>query len=469
MTKATIDDKNLPHLQQALDSAAMAPAFEEFFRREYPERGLSVEACYIGRVYHKPGKNCGILYHLRCRDRDLRLSSPVLHGKMFANGEAQDKILKAQPESWPGCGFWKPVRFWPEMEMLLHTFPYDPRLPYLGQLSEADFVKRQIEENLAGFGLSNEWKCRDLVWGVVKYMPTKRCILRYDLVFTDAANNLRPFAFYSKTYDSPRSRYVYEALQKIWASPACHTGVLNIPRPIAHLDSANTLWQLAWEGRGFTEVVGPTGWANLPRSGFVPKIASMLAALHQIPSTGLQLQSGASPAIMLKGVEEEVAKLLPFLPEHEEILTRLLTTMTTGAPSSAAPIPQVTLHGAFKLAQILCRVDPDGNSHLALVDFDAIACGDPHYDLAEFIASLVFLRISNGISAAPLGESVELFLSDYQKQTPWACKPQRLAWYVVAFLLGKIHSSLKRGETMGAANLAAAFDLVHEWLERVAK
>jgi len=468
MTQATIDDKNLPHLQQALDPAAMAPAFEDFFRREYPERGLKVEACRIGRVYHKPGKNCGILYHLRCRDRDHRLVAPVLHGKMFANGEGHEKIRKAQPESWPGCGFWKPIRFWPELEMLLYAFPYDPRLSYLGQLLKTDFVKQQVEANLPGFGLAAGWKCEEVVPNVVKYMPMKRCILRYEIVLTDAAKNRRQIAFYSKTYDSPKSRYVYEALQKICASPACHTGVLNIPNPIAHLDGANTIWQQAWEGKGFSEVVEKSGWANLPGSGYVPKIAAMLAALHQIAVPNSQLQRGVAPATILGHVEEEAADILRFLPERRETLQRVTNALTTFAPGPEQQIPHATLHGAFKLAQILCREKSGGQSELALVDFDAIACGDPLYDLAEFIASLVFLRASNGIPAAPLRESVELFLAEYQKLVPWSCDRRRLAWYVVAFLLGKLHSSLKRGEAVGVANMATAFDLVQEWLDLLA-
>ena len=464
MTQATIDDKTLPQLQQALDPAAMAPAFENYFRREYPERGLKVEACRIGRVYHKPGKNCGILYYLRCQDRDHRLVSTIIHGKMFANGEGDEKIRKAQPESWPGCGFWKPIRFWPDLEMLLYTFPYDPRLPYFGQLLETDFVKQQVEANLPGFGLPPGWKCDEVASNVVKYMPLKRCILRYEIVLTDAAKNRRQVIFYSKTYDSPKSRYVYEALQKVCTSPACHTGVLNIPKPIAHLDGANTIWQQAWEGKGFSEVVAQSGWANLPASGYVPKIAAMLAALHQIALPDSQLQRGVAPATILGHADEEVADILRFLPERQETLQRVRATLTTFLP---AQMPQATIHGAFKLAQILCREKPGGQSELALVDFDAVACGDPLYDLAEFIASLVFLRASDGIPAAPLRESVELFVADYQKHVPWSCDRRRLAWYVIAFLLGKIHSLLKRREARGAENIAAAFDLIDEWWSRL--
>jgi Ser/Thr protein kinase RdoA (MazF antagonist) len=462
MTKATLDDKTLPHLQPALDPEAMARAFESFFRREYPERGLSVEACEIGRVHHKPGKNCDILYHLRCRDCDRRVSSPVLHGKMFADGEGHGKIHKAQPESWPGCGFWKPARFWPEMAMLVHVFPYDPKLPYLGQLLEPDFVKQQVEANLAGFGLPAGWRCEEVVSSLIKYMPTKRCILRYEIALADAAKNRRPVVFYGKTYGSLKSRHVYEALREICGSPACAAGVLNVPQPITHIDGANTLWQQAWEGGGFCERAAQLGWGNLPASGFVHKIAAMLAALHQIALPDSLLHPGPSPSTVLGHAEDEIAKISQLLPERQDRLGQVVSRLTVSMPDPAAPTPQATIHGTFKLAQILCRDD-----ELALVDFDSIACGDPLYDLAEFVASLVYLGAMGVMPAASSSESVEIFLREYQQQAPWTCDRKRLAWYVVDFLLDRIHSALKRGDTVEVANISPAFDQLHAWLALV--
>jgi len=48
----------------------------------------------------------------------------------------------------------------------------------------------------------------------------------------------------------------------------------------------------------------------------------------------------------------------------------------------------------------------------------------------------------------------------------WPCDRRRLAWYVTAFLLGKIHSSLKRSEEAALANIEPAFELVRDWLEK---
>jgi hypothetical protein len=462
MNQAIIDDKNLPSLRQAMDPGLMAPAFEDFFSRQYPDRRLKVRACQVCRVYHKPGKNCDILYRLSGHDREERGFDQWFFAKISANDGDGSKAGKNAPVAWPGCDFWKPVSAWPEMSMVLHAFPYDPKLPYLGQLLDADFVRRQIEAHLPGLGLSTEWKCREVTCHKIKYMAGKRCILRYELVMTDTQNHHKPFVFYSKTYSSAKSRYVYEALRRLCASPACLDGSLSIPEPVAHVEAANTLWQKAWEGKKLPAVMNGIGWENFHDTGFPEKIASVLAALHQVEMPEAKLASGPSPALMVENVYGDVQDIMAFVPEKRAELEALTKTLGAWAPNFDGRAPRATIHGSFKVAQLLCR-----EQELGLVDFDSIANGDPLYDVAEFIASLVFLIVSDNIPAASIAKSVEIFLASYQKQVPWECDRQRLSWYVSAFLLGKIHAALKRMEPETIENMGLAFEVVREWMGRI--
>jgi hypothetical protein len=443
-------------LLRATDPEVMARSFSAFFKREYPGRGLKVSQCQVDRVYRKPGKKCTITYRVQGNDDAAQSFDNWFYGKISATGEGNDKEL---PEEWPGCGFWKPVSQWPEMNMVLYAFPYDRRLPYLGQLLEPEFVKRRVEQSLPRFGLSDELKCREATCERIKYRVGKRCVLRYKLLMVDAVGKPQSRVFYGKTYDDAKSRYVYEALQKICASEVCKSSPLNIPAPILHVDGANTLWQEAWEGERLVSAGKEFGWANLPGSGFLPKIAAMLAALQRMELTDPPLELGPGPKEVLKNAFEDTANILQFAPEQQQRLTRITKALIRFAPAVDERIPHTTIHGTFKIAQILCR---DGQ--LALVDFDSIAYGDPLYDVAEFIASLVFLVVSDGIPAAPLTESAQLFLSSYQKQVFWICDRRRLAWYVVVFLLGKIHSILKKLNTEEIANITSGFALVEEWL-----
>jgi len=460
MPKPVIDDKKLSQLRKAVDPEAMAPAFEEFFSRTYSDRALTVQQCQVTRVYHKPGRECNLTYRLLGQDGAGRKFDQWFSAKIFAGGDDRSASRTEQPVEWPGCDFWKPVSFWPEMNMVLHAFPYDPKLPYLSQLVQPDYVKQQVEKNLAGLGLTNDWQCREVVIHKIKYMPNKRCVLRLDLSMAGAGDQHRQIVLYSKTYKNAQSRYVFDVLQQVCRSPACTSGVLNIPGPVAHLDGANTLWQHAWEGESFSRVADRVGWENFPDSGFVPAIATTLAALHQLELTGLKLQPGHSILQILENACDDAVNILPFLPDRREDLRRITKNLKALATQLMEEEPRTTIHGTFKLAQLLVRDD-----QVALVDFDSIALGDPHQDMAEMIASLEFKRLADRIPAPAIKASIESFLADYQEHVPWGCDRRRIAWYVVAFLLGKIHSSLKRLEAEGMTNVSLAFDVVQEWLE----
>ena len=453
----SVHDPHLPHLAMALNAREFEPALQAFLRRQYPERGLVLEAVELGKVYHKPGKDCEMTYGMRCRDSENKIHATWFHAKMAASFKAHAE----GPRTWPGCGFWKPVHVWPEMGMVLYTFPYDRKLPYLGQLLEPSWIKQQVEFNFAGLGLNAGAKCQQITAEKIKYMPGKRCVLRYEILFDDQSRRI----FYGKTYDDAQGRYVFHALQKICASPACHDGRLNVPAPIAYLETANTVWQQAWESENFNAVMEKTGWANFHRTDFAGKIATMLAALHRIEIPGLALRRGPAPLAVLLNACDDASDIAPFVPERQAILQETTKILESTMTLLEATLPVATIHGSFKLAQFLCREQPDGRSQLALIDFDSIASGDPLYDVAEFVASLVFLQVSDNVRAAGLNESIETFLEDYQRQTPWACERRRLAWYVTAFLLGKIHSALKRRESTSSKNLALAFILVQEWID----
>ncbi|MGH7494288.1 MAG: phosphotransferase family protein [bacterium] len=459
MRNGVIQDDTLPQLQKATDPKIMAAAFEAFFSDQYPGRGLKVNDCQISRVQHRPGKECNITYRLSGHDCDRRAYDQWIFAKMLASGGDHNLAPKEQPSQWPGCDFWKPLSSWREMNMLLHAFPYDVKMPYLGQLLEPEFVRKEIETRLPSFGLTNAWTCREVTCHKIKYMPTRRCVLRYDIVFADAANRQRQIEFYSKTYNSANSRYVYDVLSAVCASPACRSGKLNIPAPIANLDNSNTLWQHAWAGTKFGSVMRERGWASLPHSGFMPKIATMLAALHQVEIPDVSLLDGPTTAQAIENAYADAEDIAQFLPEHRTILAEAAKTLADMAPKVAVHSTRATIHGSFKVAQLLCR-----EQELALVDFDSISRGDPLYDLAEFFASILYLIVSDSIPAAAMIASVESFWSAYQQQVAWACDRRSLAWYLVAFLLGKMHSSLKRFESQAIENMPLAFDLVKEWL-----
>lgn len=453
-----IEDKEFPQIRMLLDPEAMVPAFQELFNREYPARQFSVNRCEIARVYHQPSRKCQVTYRLYGEDGDGQPFDQWFFVKVLGNG-SKKKIKTDGPEEWPGCGDWHPISFWAEMDTTLYAFPYDKKLPFLGRLMEPEFVKQQIEARRAAFGLAPEWRCESVTIHKVKYRVGKNCVLRYEAEFRGQGNQSRRIEFYSKTYKDDRSRYVFDMLQEICARRDCDSAALSIPRPIAHLDEANTLWQLAWPGEKLSQIGHEKGWDVLLQTDIMARIGTMIATLHGIDLPEGDLRAGPSPLKMLSHAKTESHDIMQFLPGLYAEAERVKMALVRLAPSPETPLPRTTIHGTFKLAQILARDD-----RLAMVDFDSVACGDPVYDLAEFVASVVYLEVRDGVSRQHIGQGIEQFLAAYDHLMPARSNRQRMAWYVVIFLMGKIHASLKGMDAGEIDQIASSLDLVSYWM-----
>lgn len=460
MKRSKLNNSYDEHLSLALDPKAMELSFQASFQREYPNHKLTVQNCKIYQVYHKPGKSCKITYRVSGSDANQNPFTNWFFGIMSAKSSKYENLQEKHPAEWPGCGFWNPVSYWPEMNMILYAYPYDPKLPYLGQLLETDFVKKAIDDNITGFGLEKSWKCKDVVIYALKYRFGKRAIIRYDAQLANETHQQKNITFFSKTYDTSGSRYVFEVLRQICDSPACNNGRLNIPSPIAHIDVANTLWQHEWKGENLSRVGRETGWLAFLETGILSQIASLLAALHQVELKNSPLEPGPSPSAVLENVREEIIKILHFLPEKKTLLNQIIKSLECIAAEWDSNVPKTTIHGTFKLSQFLYR-----NNQLGLIDFDSIALGDPLYDVAEFLSSFEYLRISDHIQTTVIKKYIQKFLTDYHKQALWTINRQRLAFYLVAFILGKIHSSLKKVQSDEIDKVSTAFTIIEEWLE----
>ncbi|RMD97552.1 MAG: hypothetical protein D6814_09265 [Calditrichaeota bacterium] len=123
---------------------------------------------------------------------------------------------------------------------------------------------------------------------------------------------------------------------------------------------------------------------------------------------------------------------------------------------------EVPIHGALRLEQFLA-----GGNGLALVDFDAASVGDPLFDVAEFLTSLQYLQFSQGLSSEKIQRAFGLFKTSYQENVPWRLDRDHLAWYAVAFLLGKLHDTIKNLEVQALAHLPEILQLMNTWLEQL--
>jgi hypothetical protein len=460
---AETDDPALPQLREALDGRATAAALEVLFAREYPQRRLTVRGCRVARLYHRPGRYARVTYLVCGSEGGAAAFERWFVAELADAGRRPERALAKAPPSWPGCGAWKPACAWPERNAALLAFPWDPKLRHLGPLLEPGAARAAAEAQREGLGLGDGWRCADAQVRAVKYIPQQRCTLRYRLAMERNGGERRALEVFSKTYRAGESGYVYDALSEIWRQVAAGGGGdLVVPRPCAHLASAHTIWQEAFPGEGLRERAAREGWPALLAGGLLGRVAALLAALHRIELPADRLRPADPPGRILANAAGDAADIAAFAPEARERLASALGRLRASAPDPAS-LPSRTLHGTFKLAQILCQEDA-----LALVDFDSVARGDPLYDLAEFTASLVQLRLAEGLPAELAEAAVERLVAGYAAAAPDGFDPRRLAWYVVPFLLAKLHSSLKKHALGAAAGLSASLAIVEEWLERAA-
>lgn len=457
-----IHDPALPAFSRATDPSTMRDVFARRFQTQYPGFMFQVDECRIERVYHKPGKSCQITYRLRFSHDSRKTFEQWFHLVLMAKDPYQYLQGQPVPETWPGCDFWIPLSVWDEMNALLYAFPYDPKMPYLGQLLDLNMVAAGIDTFRSEFHLDRDWRCRNIEIKKFKYRAGKSCVLCYTVEMVDINESYRyrtQLSFFSKTYNSSHSAYVYEVLRQISGHPALQGSGCHVPRPLAHIAEANTLWQEAWEGEKFREAGRRLGWVYFLRSDDLPRITRLLAALHRVEVQGISLDEGVAPGEMLENARLNGEDILSHYPEKAPEVAAILELLAQNLPDEKGP--RCTIHGSFKIAQLLYR-----EGEFALIDFDSIAYGDPHYDLGEFISSVIFLQITDDIPAALVEENLARLLQVYDAAAPWESDPQRLAWYVSGFLLGKIHSLLKKLKAAHAGKAGEALDLAQAWAAR---
>jgi hypothetical protein len=456
-----VSDPALPTLSRALDAAQMASAFEAQLRAQSPGHTIRVGDCRVEAVRHRPGKRCRITYRLSGTE-DGRPTERWITGRLLAAERSPARYLEDTPESWPGCAPWRPASWWPEMRMVLHVFPYDPSFPALARLMDHEAVRAEIDARLPAWGWSPPWRAAELRIRPIKYRHGRRCMLRYDVELESPDDPAQTLSIYSKSYPDERSRYVYAALVAIPSTTAATgDGSAAIPRPLAHLDGDHTLWQEAWPGEMPRARAARLGWKRTLEPAMLERVASLIAGIHRSELPAGSPEPAAGVEQLLRAARESGTELGNFLPERARELAGLVARIERAAPPP--PATRATLHGTFKLAQLLCRDDG-----LALVDFDGVSKGDPLLDIGEFVASLVHLEVRDGVPAEQVTAAQEHFLRAYASAVPWPCPSEHIAWYVSVFLLSKLQSVFKKRHATGLRNLPLALARLEAWVDRAA-
>ena len=436
-------DPALPRLAAALDPAGMTRRFANGFAERALGPAPRVRACEVEEVYHRAGHHCGILYRLRLEgaggaDRDEWLYARMLPREILRErfDKALGAIVAAGASALVSTAL-DPVSLWEDLDMIVWAFPNDPKLPGLRAMADPARVRGELERRRGGPGPAaapDGIRNGDgsLVIERVKYMPTKRCVLRYRVAPEPGSDGPRtPSVFYAKAYPAGASGLSFHlqraARERLGASGAA----VEIAEPLVHVPAESVIWFADWGGSGIVGEAAERGWEAMAE-----RAAAALAAFHRVALPGLP--EHASPLMELEEAREDAAKYGARVGLPARPVFAMLARLERELPRTGDR-PAVSLHGAFRAEHVLVRGDA-----AAFLDLDGMALGDPLVDVAEFVASLEFLAL--GSTAGPIDpEPVSRrFIERYAAGVPWTVDALSLGWYARTSILRKLHGAVKR-------------------------
>jgi aminoglycoside phosphotransferase (APT) family kinase protein len=467
-------DPALPRLAAALDPAGMARRFAEGFADRARGPAPCVLACEVEEVYYRPGRHCGILYRLQLNGGDAPVRDEWLYARMLPRELLRERyekalgVVVAAGASALVRSSLDPVSLWDEPGMIVWTFPNDPKLPGLRAVADPARARGRLVRERSRLGLTAAAGRGRAGHGEppeferVKYMPTKRCVLRYQVANGHANGGApAPFVFFAKAYPTGGSEAPFRlqrlALERLAAAHA----TVEIAEPLVHLPEESAIWFADWGGRGLVEAAGEQGWVRMAE-----RAAAALAAFHRLALPGIPLHP--SPAEDLAEARVDAARYAARVRGHAGIARGIVAGLERGLPRSGPERPAVVLHGAFRAEHVLVR-----GPHTAFIDLDGMALGDPLVDVAEFVASLEFLALRSEASPFDTECVSRRFLESYAASVPWAVDGGSLRWYALVSILRKLHGAVKRLarptldrlESRGAT-LARRWNGIEDWAPR---
>ena len=406
-------------LQGAGDTERVRAALDAWFMAHgRDERVATIE---LRRVFYVPAVECSAVYDVALQRNGSR-ESQVLTARPFDAAAGERWAGKAERKgrngkfAIPALG--APAYHLRDIGLVLWTFPNDPHLKTLGV--HAQRPAGEIVAQLAATTGRAELALGDATRTAVRYIPSKRCVFRYD---TGGADGSEAAVLYAKVYeDSAPARDAHEVLEALWRATRADTGMLRVPEPLALDAEARTTYQRAVAGDAMVARAATLAPAE------AAAIGRALARLHLL----------RLPVRAAFRLEDEFDKLTARAPAisslHAGVAARIdaLVARLGDALPALPRLPLVPAHGTFKLAHLV----HDG-SRLGLVDFDSFVQADPLYDVANFIADLHYLEAAGAVApgrAARLGAALYDAWSAY---VPWGRRDAVLDWYVASLLVRK--------------------------------
>lgn len=387
-------DPDLPGLAVVLDP----DAFVVELARELPE--LAGSTAEISYLRYKPGRSCLVGYRI-----DTGRDVVDVHAKAH-RPDARDKLGKYRSrDGRPGAlGFG--YRVLDESALVIACFPNDRVLRTLPRLVDAAERRELLRKRLPK---------QPTLWSAalqrLRYKPERRYVVRLS-----GEDDIKALLKTCNSGDYHRAMR--------GARGFASRGPLKVARLLGH-DDRRRLLVVEWlPGRPLDSLPGMEP-PNLEPVG------AALAELHAQNPAGLAQRSRAEEADALRRIAADVGAICPELKARLVELADRLAYRLLDLEEAYCP-----LHGDFHIEQVLIN-----GPHVALIDLDQAARGDPAADPGSFLAGLECEVLSGGMTRAQLdrwhGELIEGYRYAGGRHAGGELSPQRLALYTACGLLAR--------------------------------
>ena len=373
----------------------LLPADPCFWQLAVAEDAERMREIFRAHLEPAPGRSCRVLecrpFRFRCRQSTsrcvlqytLRLEDPGtgrqwdqwVTGLLYEKpGEAArlwrefsaDSPAPEVPEPWNAL---EPVYFIRELDMVVEVFPFDRRLPQLGQVLGGGL--RELEARLLARLGPGQWSAGPATFEPSRYRTEMGAVFRYALEARDAMTGRREnVRCYVKVYRNERGAETFERL-RTWTREARRE--YDLVRPVGYWSELRTLVLEEAPGTPLSELLRQDG-----NPGSAMRAAARAAAAfnqddlgdlppHSLPDHWDQL--------------ERAAKLVQWAcPE----LRDGVRAVTKAVVSGLGEVPPGPIHGDLKPDHVFLHGD-----RVVFVDLDSVMSGDPVRDPAHFCSYLL--------------------------------------------------------------------------------
>ncbi|MCB0264427.1 MAG: aminoglycoside phosphotransferase family protein [Calditrichia bacterium] len=440
-------DKKFPQLGLLTDMNAA----RRFFQIRLPafESG-QLEITYIKMLRYRylPGQNAWICYEMQITDHGTgEKGKQIFFGYLDLANEAYQMYRRAlerpllTPKYGPG------LYFFPDFDMVMWGFPNDPKLPRLQRMLDESTFRKVMHEYREQFHIPAELSVDTLKIKIVKYVPQTRCTLRYDYTLSDGSHH----RMYGKIFGRRvNAGIIYNTTKSLWDSEMSRRRQVLVPEPLLFVPEWNALFMSDLQGINMDERLD-----EIDLEKICAETGAILAGMQQVDIGGLTERSDRQTMFQVVKSQDTLSKFdARFTTRVDAITEKLLAQMPT-----LPQLPERPIHGAFRLSQVLLV-----EQQLALIDFDAFLNGNPVYDVASFVAHLMYLPLRDKITEPQAMRAINAFCDAYRENAPWGLPADVLHWQVAALLMGK---QAKKCIKMAKKNYDEMIDQLLEMSEKV--